>query len=766
MILFVERTESMLIGSAKVGSKRFNSLDLELLLQKLVELLKTIGLIAFGAFSFQGIFGGDWGLIPFALSWIFALNKNIVVARCLFIGGLIGLYYFTNTVFSCLIWLMVWFFLEFIIYKKVQAQKTLVMLPALLYPLCFIIGRGLAFPLITFASYTLILSSVMANFAISNDIIKQRDRLWRAEEFFNVLVSAIMIAATLNYKIIGISLEHILLTQIVLISGLMGGVIWGIVAGALASLFVGNVTASYFLFLIGTLAGVLPILKASHLFCLLLGIGVMCLGRDFAFYGIEIIIASLFLPVLLKKVNQFKFCIPAISPQEKTESRAIELRARIEKFANTLSELSVVFAGMPIEKTDDDKCKLPSLVEGIAGKVCLNCSRQRMCWQESFLFSYGKLTELLVDLENEALVEAMMKKATGWCIQPREIVETAVSLWQIRGMDIVWQKRLIESKSVVANQLKGLSLVVGDLGCQLDLLEKDKHCADILGFELKKRNIDFNSLECNRFEQGKAISISLKKRNGKCLEKEIKGLVSQVIGEEYIIEKHLCKEEYCEFYLAPKYLYDIDIFVQRRPAEGYSLCGDSFGIASIARGRHLITLSDGMGVGPEAALQSSTVVSFMEKFILLGVPSQEALKLVNSVSFLSSERESFATVDLALLDKYTGTLSLYKMGAAPSYFKRGKKIITIASDSLPVGMLSSIDIHEKKTQLRPQDILVIVSDGVINEGHKITKNQEWLEKLLMESTGAAKEIGERIFSVLPLNNKDDLTALVLEIKLT
>lgn len=762
----MERTESTLIGSAIVGSKRFSSLNLEAILQKLTELLKGIGWVALGFFSFKGVFGGDLGLISFALGWVFVLRKEIAIARCIFAGGLIGLYYLSNSVFTCFIWLMVWFFLEIIRLKKICAKKPLIILAALLYPLCFVLGRALAFPLLTYASYTVICGFVLANLSLSSDIIKQKDRLWHPEEFFNVITAVIIIAASLDYNLLGVSLEHILLTQIVLISGLTGGVIWGMVAGTLASLFVDNVTVAYFLLLAGTIGGVLPILKGSYLFCLLFGIGVMCLGREFAIYGIEIIIASLFLSVLLKKVHQFKFCIPSTTPQEKTESRAIEVKARIANFANTLSELSVVFAGIPMEKTDDDKRKLASLVEGIAGKVCPTCSRQKMCWQESFLFSYGKLTELLVDLENEALVEAMLKKTTTWCIQPREIVETAVSVWQIKGMDIVWQKRLIESKSVVANQLRGLSLVVGDLGCQLDLLEKDKHCADILGFELKKRNFDFDCLECNRFEHGKAISISVKKRRGICLEKEIKGLVSQVIGEKYLVEKHICKEEYCEFYLVPKYLYDVDIFVQRRPAEGYSLCGDSFGITSIARGRHLITLSDGMGVGPEAALQSSTVVSFMEKFILLGVSSQEALKLVNSVSFLSSERESFATVDLALLDKYTGDLNLCKLGAAPSFFKRGKKIITIASDSLPVGMLSSIDIFEKKSQLRPQDILVVVSDGVINEGNRITRDHEWLEKLLLESNGSAKEIGEKLFSILPQNNKDDLTAIVFEIKLS
>lgn len=761
----MERTESTLIGSANVGSKRFSSLDLELLLQKLSELLGKIGWVALGFLSFQGVFGSDLGLIPFALGWVLVLSNKLAIARCIYAGGLIGLYYLSNSVFTCLIWLMTWFFLEIIRLKKVITKEFLIILASLLYPLCFVIGRSLAFPLLTYASYTVICGLILANFSLSSDIIKQRDRLWHPEEFFNVLTAIIIVAASLNYNIFGISLEHILLTQIVLISGLMGGAIWGIVAGALASLFVGNVVVAYFLLLSGIIGGVLSILKGNHLWCLLLGIGLMCLGREFAFYGIEISIASLFLSVALKRVHQFKFYIPSTTPQEKTESRAIELRERIANFANTLSELSVVFAGMPMEKTDDDKRKLPSLVERIAGKVCLTCSRQKMCWQESFLFSYGKLTELLVDLENETLVEVILKKTTNWCIQPREIVETAVSFWQLKGMDIVWQKRLIESKSVVANQLKGLSLVVGDLGCQLDLLEKDKHCADILGFELKKRNIYYDSLECNRFEHGKAISISLKKRKGICLEKEIKGLVSQVIGEEYIVEKHLCKEEYFEFYMVPKYFYNVDIFVQRRPAEGYSLCGDSFGIAQIARGRHLIILSDGMGVGPEAALQSSTVVSFMEKFISLGVSSQEALKLVNSVSFLSSERESFATVDLGLLDKYTGDLSLCKLGAAPSFLKRGKKIITITSDSLPVGMLSSIDIFEKKSQLRPQDILVIVSDGVINEGNRITKDHKWLEKLLLESNGSAKEIGEKLFSILPLNNKDDLTALVLEIKL-
>ncbi|MDD2430259.1 MAG: SpoIIE family protein phosphatase [Firmicutes bacterium] len=731
--------------------------------------LKHFGLAFLAAISIPGVYGVTFGILAYIYSWSLANKRSLPEARCTMLGGLIGILIYSFSLYCFMYWIFLWVFMEIFMLKAKPLYKnikTLTIFPSLLYPVLIIIGKSLAFPLLTYIVYALLCGVLQFNNYRTFDILEDRDRVWESEECISILMAAILLGTSFySVSYFGVSVGKVIMWLIVAASGMLGGPLWGVVAATLVAFSGQLLRYGHYLILLGAFSGVISMLKGYSLLLFILTVLVVVMDRNLHQIGAEMFLAEICLPFLLKKVQPLKFSIPAFTPQEKTESKALELKARIAKFSETLEELSKVFSGIPIENDEEKESVLPCLVEAIAAKVCNNCGQKESCWQRGFYTTYTNMFNLLVELEGELSSEALYEKSRNWCSQPKELADSALSLLKMRGLDIVWQKRLIESKGVVANQLKGLANVVSDLGCQLDLLQKDKHCSEVSSFELKRRGIDFNSIECSRFEHGVAVTLSVPKRSGHCLVKEVRKIISNVTGQDCIVEKHICKEDFCELYLVPRYIYDVNAFIRRRPAEGYTLCGDSCEVASLGKGRHLAVLSDGMGVGPEAAIQSSTVVSFIEKFTSLDVPSNETLKLVNSLSYLSNEEETFATVDLVLLDKYTGEVRLSKLGSALSFVKRGRRVETVSSSSLPVGMLSSVNIIEKMCQFRPKDLLVILSDGVITQGCKVTKDSKWLETLLISTEGSAEVIGDKIFSKLPHDNQDDLTVMVLELKL-
>ena len=768
----METTESILYGSSRTKSRRDRIMDHpalnpERLLYILKHIISCLAWLTIGVFTTKGLWEGTWGLIPLTLACTLGSDKELTKARNLMIGGFLGLAHLSQSIYTCITWLVIWLIMEVVVsIGKIEVHKLVIILATLLYPWLLIIGRRLAFPVITYFAYSILCSSLISLFMLANEIILEKDRLWKPEECLVLLVaSGLLVAGIFDGLIIGISITRVLLWLLVLSSGLLGGSVWGIVAGCVACLITSSPYYGYFYLLGGALSGILLIFKGTNLLVIVVGMTLKLMGGQFSIFGLEMIFATLLLPIILKRAQLFKYSIPSAVPLERTEIKALELRERIDGFANTLAELSKVFSGLPVKETDIEKRKLADLIETIASKACKNCLHQQLCWCESFILTYGHLSELLLDLENKTSTEKMVNKANHWCIRSRELVESVIYLWERKGQDLVWQKRLAESKNVVANQLRGLAAVVGDLGCQLDILEKDQRSADIIASEFKRKNINVESLECRRFEHGLAVCLTVKQKNKSCLENEVRNIVSRATGLAMIVERHTCKEGACDIYLVPKYLYEVDIFVKRKPATGYTLCGDSFGLTSLLRGRQLVSLSDGMGVGPEAALQSNTVVTFLEKFLSLNVCSKEALKLVNSVCFLSAERETFATVDLAIIDKYTGELSICKLGSAPTFVKRGKKVVALSSEAIPVGMLSTLDIVERKCFLYQGDLIIMVSDGVLNEGHKITGDSNWLEKHLERSFGSPQEIGESILAILSKENKDDITVIITEIKL-
>ena len=76
-----------------------------------------------------------------------------------------------------------------------------------------------------------------------------------------------------------------------------------------------------------------------------------------------------------------------------------------------------------------------------------------------------------------------------------------------------------------------------------------------------------------------------------------------------------------------------------------------------------------------------------------------------------------------------GKASVYKCGAAPSYIFRKGRLFKLRSDSMPIGILSDVDIKKYELELSHGDVVVMVSDGVTGEGEECP----WLFDLLAQN---------------------------------
>ncbi len=72
--------------------------------------------------------------------------------------------------------------------------------------------------------------------------------------------------------------------------------------------------------------------------------------------------------------------------------------------------------------------------------------------------------------------------------------------------------------------------------------------------------------------------------------------------------------------------------ISRVPKEGELLSGDSFSYFQNAQGAAVLSLSDGMGSGREAAAESRKLIELLEQFLEAGVSEETALGLINSAS--------------------------------------------------------------------------------------------------------------------------------------
>ena len=94
---------------------------------------------------------------------------------------------------------------------------------------------------------------------------------------------------------------------------------------------------------------------------------------------------------------------------------------------------------------------------------------------------------------------------------------------------------------------------------------------------------------------------------------------------------------------------------------------------------------------------------------------------------LKNGQESFATIDLALIDLVSAKAEFVKIGAATGYIRRADSIDSIFCSTLPAGILSEADIQLSCRRLAAGDCIIMVSDGVANA----KKNANWVCETLM-----------------------------------
>lgn len=85
---------------------------------------------------------------------------------------------------------------------------------------------------------------------------------------------------------------------------------------------------------------------------------------------------------------------------------------------------------------------------------------------------------------------------------------------------------------------------------------------------------------------------------------------------------------------------------------------------------------------------------------------------VNGMMLSATGGEQFATVDLCVIDLWTGRTSMNKLGACPSVLMQGQKQQVIAGEALPLGIIEHVVPMEHGFTMGEGDTLILMSDGI------------------------------------------------------
>ena len=191
--------------------------------------------------------------------------------------------------------------------------------------------------------------------------------------------------------------------------------------------------------------------------------------------------------------------------------------------------------------------------------------------------------------------------------------------------------------------------------------------------------------------------------------------------------------------------------------------GDSHLIRMLGQSKLVVLLSDGMGCGAAASAESSETLRLLWRFLCAGISRPLALETVNQQMLMRSGEELFATVDMCIIDLHSGAAEFTKLAASRSLILRGSQIERVEGGRLPLGILERVQPAVTRVRLRPGDMVILGSDGVMEAGDGMDieraarlnagSEAEELAQLLVHEAGVRRS-GDR---------RDDMTCICVKI---
>ncbi len=554
-----------------------------------------------------------------------------------------------------------------------------------------------------------------------------------------IILSSLCINGFGTLQILGFTIRNILIVLGILIFsykfGLGIGAAVGVINGILMSISFGDQAVSVGVYAFcGLLAGMFK--KYGRIGVSLgfvIGNAMLTIylngSVDALIYLKEIVAAVLAFLVIPQKVINYLDEVMNIASKPYSEKVSYSNKIKeitfekLNKFSHAFSELSKTFGEIAETKVLTDRNDISVLVDRTYGKICKNCGLRHYCWDRNFYDTYQVMFRIIEKLEIKGTVDEsdISQYFLDKCRSVNEFIEAINNVYAIFKVDMAWKTRMGESRGIVSQQLHGLSNIISNLALEINTdmnfkkeLEEEIYNT-LLKYGIKPCDIVVFENKWNKYE----VTINHKGCNGvrKC-----RNIIEKCVSD--ILDRNVHKSEFecirnfktgmCNLKLLEKQNFDVLTGIAQLSKYEGKASGDSFTFINNKDGKFIVALSDGMGTGQRAAKQSKATIKLFEQFIEAGFDKNTSIKLINSTLLLKSDEDSFSTIDVAFIDLYTGKAEFIKYGAVPTFIKRDHGVEIVKTISLPAGVLSNIEIELVSKRLEDGNLLIVLSDGIID----------------------------------------------------
>lgn len=608
-----------------------------------------------------------------------------------------------------------------------------------------------------------------------------------------IILIASILTGTIGWGVYGASIEQIFSRYFVMLLAFVGGAAIGSTVGVVAGLILSlaNVVNLYQMSLLafsGLLGGLLKEgNKIGVGIGLLVGTFLIGIYNDAATIIPSLLESTLAIGLflltpsrLIKKLARF---IPGTEEYTKEQEQYLQkvrdvTAKRVGQFSDVFEALSKSFItseGSAQEKLDTDR-ETDYFLSQITERTCQTCFMKERCWQQQFDKTYSLMGTMKEQMtEGYELPRTVMHSFENHCVKSKKVIDAMkeeVSYFQANQK---LKQQVVESKRLVADQLQGVSEVMEDFAKEI-LKEREHHEKQEIEIinSLNQMGIELEKLEIYRLEKGNVdieMSASFDNYHGEG-EKLIAPVLSEILDEVIVVKQTEISPfpsgySFLAFGSAKQYV--VETGVANAAKGGGIISGDSYVTMELGAGKYAMAISDGMGNGERAQEESRETLRLLQQILQTGIPEQVAIKSINSILSLRTTDEMFATLDLAMINLHNANVRFLKIGSSPSFIRRGSDMLTIEASNLPMGIIQEFDIDIVSEQLKSDDLLIMMSDGILEDPTHTPNTEGWIkQKLRQMKTNAPQEVADLLLEEVIRTRAgviaDDMTVVVAKIE--
>lgn len=415
--------------------------------------------------------------------------------------------------------------------------------------------------------------------------------------------------------------------------------------------------------------------------------------------------------------------VKKVLPRTDEERYKEYVSEKLYRMSEVFREIESAFVALD-DGPDDGAMKKRMLAETKLS-MCENCKKKDACAHTRVYRGFSALIEAGC-LKGKVSFVDLSSDVTLNCSDPTNLIETVNRLlYEYRKMTLEAENAK-SGRKLLAGQARGIAEVLKGRAVEF-CRESDDFSAmeKKIGDELTANGVSCPEIRM-RGQANKEISLTLVGCKNFA---PVKKTVEAVTGLKLMLkDKTVYDGQKTAYLLVEPPTYDAAFGVAFAVKDNERVSGDTHTVIKINEHSFLMALSDGMGSGEYARKVSTTAISLIEAFYRSEIPTDIVLDTINKLLCFNRD-ERFTCIDAAAIDLNTLTASFIKIGSPVGIIVRKGEIKVLESRSLPLGILDNLHPTTCKEQLKNNDIVTFMSDGVTSAFNGVSDLYDFLQTL-------------------------------------